>query len=76
MIECGRAAWALEPRTLWFRLSIPFSTSKGTEDDESGSKVGIVDVAWAVTRPLTYAISLSSNCHITQLVFTTCALRL
>ena len=66
IVECGRATWGREPRPFWFRLSAPYLTSKGIEDDESGSKVGIVDVAWAVTRPLTYAISLSSNCHRTQ----------
>jgi len=51
IIECGRVTWGREPRHFWFKL---FSMSMGAIDDESGSKVGMVDIACAVTRPLTY----------------------
>jgi hypothetical protein len=29
--------WGREPKPFWFTFSAPYSTSKGTEDDESGS---------------------------------------
>jgi len=62
MVECGSGICRRDPSVRgWPGVDAMAAGFVLATIDEAGSRVGMVDVAWVVTRPLTQAISLSSN---------------